>query len=309
MRILFLGAGATGGYFGGCLAKAGRPVTFLVRTQRAAVLARDGLVVESPKGNFTTPVTTVVQDQITAPYDAVVVSCKAYDLATAIAAIAPAVGPETLILPLLNGMSHLEALDTAFSKERVLGGTCHISVTLTPDGIIRHMSPFDALTLGPRVSSQDKRCKNLHSELALGGFETRYSDAVIEAMWEKWVLLATLAGMTCLMRANIGEIVAASGGAAQISAMLDECCAVASAAGHAPRDAAMRSTRTVLTDPASSMSASMRRDLERGSRIEAEHIIGDLVTRGAALGVATPLLAAAWTHVQAYQSRLSSTGA
>jgi len=308
MRILILGAGATGGYFGGMLARADADVTFLVRDKRAASLARDGLRIESAKGSFTTPVKTVTATNLTADYDAVILSCKAYDLDTAIEAIRPGVGAGTLVLPLLNGMSHIDALDAAFGAARVLGGTCHISVTMTDDGTIRHFSPFDALTLGARGAEQSARCTALHTELARGGFEARLSHAVIGAMWEKWVLLATLAGMTCLMRGNIGEIVATKYGAQQINAMLDECCAVASASGHAPRPESVAATRNVLTDPKSSMAASMLRDLQRASRIEADHIIGDLIARGALASIPTPLLATAYTHVQVYQNRLLASG-
>ena len=304
MRLLILGAGATGGYYGGRLAKADDDVTFLVRQARADALKRDGLRVESGKGDISIPVSTITRDAIAAPYDAILLSCKAYDLGAAIEALAPAVGAGTLILPLLNGMKHIDALDAAFGPERVLGGTCHISVTLTDDGVIRHFSPFDALTLGPRSAMQTERCRALHGILGRGGFEARYSDDVIRAMWEKWVLLATLAGMTCLMRGNIGEIVVTKGGAEQINQLLDECCATASAAGVAPRDESVAMTRTVLTDPSSTMSASMRRDLERGARIEADHILGDLLSRAVASGVPTPLLATAYRHVQVYQNRL-----
>jgi 2-dehydropantoate 2-reductase len=305
MKLLILGAGATGGYFGGRLARAGVDVTFLVRAPRAEMLARHGLKIDSSTGNFTTPVKTVTSSDLVQPYDAIILSCKAYDLATAIEAIRPAVGPDTLILPLLNGLKHLDALDAAFGKDRVLGGTCHISVTLSGDGTVLHLSPFDALTFGPRAAAQSAGCVRLNAELARGGFELRQSDDVVSAMWEKWVLLATLAGMTCLMRANIGEIVATDAGEAQISAMLDECCAIAAANGHKPRASVVFMTRATLTDPASAMSASMLRDLQHGSRIEADHIIGDLIARAPAKGVTAPLLRTAYSHLQAYQNRLT----
>lgn len=307
MRILILGAGATGGYYGGRLANAGADVTFLVRPKRAEILARDGLEIESPLGAVKTPVTTVTTGEIACPFDAVILSCKAYDLSSAIETIRPAVGPDTLILPLLNGMRHLEELDAAFGNNSVLGGTCHISVTLTETGVVRHMSPFDAMTLGPRTPSQAERSETLHAAISNCGFEARYSRDVTSAMWDKWVLLATLAGMTCLMRANIGEIVATRGGEGKISNMLDECCAIADVYGHKPKAPVIFLTRATLTDPKSAMSASMRRDLERGARIEADHIIGDLVARGAAAGVATPLLDTAYAHLQAYQNRLAAS--
>lgn len=306
MRILILGAGATGGYFGGRLAKAGVNVTFLVRERRREQLAHDGLTIESPLGDVATPVAAITRDQLRDTFDTVIVSAKAYDLAAAIETIRPAVGASTRVLPLLNGMRHLDDLDHAFGPERVLGGTCHISAVLEEDGRIRHLGSFASLTEGPRVPSQRVFSSRLHEELSRGGFEARRSDDVIGAMWEKWVLLATLAGSTCLMRASIGEIVRATGGAKFISDMLDECCTVATAGGHQPRSVATSIVRPTLTDPSSDISASMLRDMERGGRIEADHIIGDLIRRGRELGVETPLLEIAYVHLQAYQNRLKS---
>lgn len=305
MRILILGAGATGGYFGSLLANAGADVTFLVRPNRREQIARDGVRIESREGNVATAVKAITQDEITAPFDAVILSSKAYDLAGAIETVRPAVGEKTLIVPLLNGMRHLDDLDIAFGKSRVLGGTCHISVVLEPDGRIRHLSPFASLTIGPRLSAQEEDAKRLHGELARGGFDARYSDNVIGAMWEKWILLATLAGSTCLMRASIGEIVHV-GGKQFISSMLDECCAVAKASGYPPRPAAESGARATLTDPKSNISASMRRDIERGNRIEADHIVGDLIRRGHELGAQTPMLELAYIHLQAYQNQLQA---
>lgn len=305
MRILILGAGATGGYFGGKLAAAGVDVTFLVREKRAADLSRNGLRLESPNGNVQTPVTTVTQETLRADYDAIILSCKAYDLDSAIDAIRPSVGASTIVLPLLNGMRQLDALDKAFGAEKILGGTCHISATLTEDGVVRHFSPFDALTLGARHPNQKETCNRLFATLQIGGFETRLSENVIGAMWEKWVLLATLAGMTCVMRATIGEIVATQNGAAQISAMLDECCAIAKAYNYTPKPAAVELIRATLTDPTSKISSSMLRDMQRSGRIEADHIIDDLIARAYEASIATPLLKIAYTHLQIYQTVLN----
>ncbi|PPC85596.1 MAG: 2-dehydropantoate 2-reductase [Hyphomicrobium sp.] len=302
MRILILGAGATGGYFGGKLAASGGDVTFLVRERRAADLSRNGLRIESPNGNVQTPVKTVTQEALRTDYDAIILSCKAYDLVSAIDAIRQGVGPSTIVLPLLNGMRQLDALDKTFGAEKILGGTCHISAALTEDGIIRHFSPFDALTLGARHPNQKEACNRLFSTLQSGGFETRLSENVIGAMWEKWVLLATLAGMTCMMRATIGEIVATQNGAMQISAMLDECCAIAKAYNYTPKPAAVELIRATLTDSTSTISSSMLRDMQRDSRIEADHIVGDLIARADAASIATPSLKIAYTHLQVYQN-------
>src|SRR4030088_907936 len=131
MRILVVGAGAIGGYFGGRLLQAGRDVTFLVRPKRAAELADAGLVIKSPSGDATLKNPPAAQaDKLTEKFDVVLVSCKAFDLDDAIKSFAPAVGPQTSIIPLLNGMRHLEVLDGKFGRARVLGGLCAVAVTL-----------------------------------------------------------------------------------------------------------------------------------------------------------------------------------
>ena len=149
MRILVVGAGAVGGYFGGRLLEAGRDVTFLVRPRRAAELAKHGLTIRSPVGDFHRPSPpTVLQEDLAEPFDLILLSCKAFDLEGAITSFAKAVGPATAILPLLNGMRHIDRLTERFGPERVLGGQCAISVTLGPDGDIVHFNDWHALSFG-----------------------------------------------------------------------------------------------------------------------------------------------------------------
>lgn len=306
MKFLVLGAGATGGFFGGKLAHAGGDVAFLVRSKRKDQLDRGGLKISSADGELTTPVKAIVREELSGPYDVVLLTAKAYDLADAIETIRPAVGPRSQVLPVLNGMRHLDDLDAAFGKERVLGGTCHISASLDHDGTIRQLSPFASITQGAREASQQAASEEIHRQFERGGFEARHAEDVIAAMWEKWVLLATLAGSTCLMRASIGEIVATNAGAGFISAMIDECDRVAQAMGYPTRSSVLAATRGILTDPTSAMSGSMRRDMEAGRRVEADHIVGGLAARGRSANVATPLLDVAYAHLQAYQNRLAT---
>ena len=302
MRLLILGAGATGGYFGGRLAEAGRDVTFLVRPGRAEQLARDGLVVTSPLGDIRRPVRTVTGDALKPDYDAVILACKAYDLDDAIAAIAPAVGPETRIVPLLNGMRHLDRLDAAFGSGRVLGGLCAIAATLAADGAVKHLNKFHLLTFGDRTGERTPFCEALEKDLTGAGFDARFSTIILQEMWEKWVMLATLAAMTCLMRAGVGAILEAADGEALILEALDECTRVAAAAGYRPRDKHLERSRAMLTERGSGFAASMLRDIEAGGRIEADHVIGDLLARARALGVAAPLLRVALCHLQTYEA-------
>ncbi|MGF3021194.1 2-dehydropantoate 2-reductase [Methylobacterium aquaticum] len=306
MRVLVVGAGATGGYFGARLAAAGRDVTFLVRPARAARLGEGGLSVRSPLGDFRVDrPKTVTADTIPGPFDLVLLSCKAYDLAGALDDVAPAVGAGTVVLPILNGLAHLDALDARFGSERVLGGSCAIAATLSPEGEIVQMSDLHALTFGERDGTRAERIATIAAVMEGAGFTARRSEKILLEMWEKWVFLATLACGTCLMRAPIGDIVAAPGGRDLMLGLLDECRGIAAGAGHAPRDKFLESSRGTLTAAGSRFTASMLRDMERSARIEADHIVGDLLARGrhADPDGAWPHLAAAYTHLKAYESR------
>jgi len=302
VRLLVLGAGGIGGYFGGRLAKAGVDVTFLVRPGRAAALASNGLVVLSPLGDMRLPVTAGTS--VDGSFDAVLLACKAYDLADAVTAVAPAVGPDTVVLPLLNGLRHLDALDASFSRERVLGGLCHIGVTLTAAGEVQHLNRLQRFALGPRMPGQDSSCAALHSTLTAGGFGPVLSPAIMQDIWEKFVLLAAYAGITCLMRAPIGAIAATEEGAALAAELLEECAGVAAANGHPPRAEFLAETRAMLTQAGSTGAASMLRDIGRGGRTEGEHVLGDMLARSRAAGLSAPLLRIARAHVQAYEAAL-----
>ncbi|MGE8126193.1 2-dehydropantoate 2-reductase [Methylobacterium sp. NPDC080182] len=308
MRTLIVGAGATGGYFGARLAEAGADVTFLVRPARAAKLAADGLNVRSPLGDLHLPAPpTVTADRLAGAgrFDLILLSCKAYDLDSAVADLAPAVGPDTAILPVLNGMSHLDVLDAQFGTDRVLGGSCAIAATLAPDGAIRHMSELCSITYGERDGSRSARIEAVDALMRGLKFQPRLSDVILQEMWEKWVFLATLAGATTLMRAAVGDIVAAPEGTALISALHAECTSVAAASGYEPRAVVAERARAQLTAAGSTFTASMLRDIENRGRIEADHVIGDLIARGQRLApeVPFPLLAAVYTGLKAYEAR------
>ncbi|MCP1548821.1 MULTISPECIES: 2-dehydropantoate 2-reductase [Methylorubrum] len=306
MRILVVGAGATGGYFGARLVEAGRDVTFLVRPARAEKLAARGLSVRSPVGDIRIDAPkTVTADALAGagPFDLVLLSAKAYDLDSVVADVGPAIGADTAVLPILNGLRHLDVLDQAFGADRVLGGSCAIVATLTGDGEIRQMTDLHTLTYGERDGSRSERIGRIEAQMEGVRFQPRASDKILLEMWEKWVFLATLAGSTTLMRSALGDIVAAPGGRAFIEALHDECQAVAAANGNAAREKVFAGARKMLTAEGSAMTASMLRDIEGGARIEADHIIGDLIARGQSKGVETPVLARVLTHLKAYEHR------
>lgn len=306
MRVLVLGAGAIGGYFGCRLIEAGVDVAFLVRPARAARLSAEGLRVYSARGDFSGAVRAITE--VDGHYDLVILSCKAYDLDAAIDAIRPAVGPDTIVLPLLNGVRQLETLEAAFGSARVAGGVAHISVTLEGDGSIRQFGSLEKLTFGSRDASRPLPA-GIEALLRAIGPQVVRSDNILGAMWDKFAFIATLAGATCLMRSAVGEIVATEEGADLIRRLHAECLDVAARSGHASGDAAIAAARDILVAQRSPLKASMLRDLERGAKTECEHILGDLRARAADFGLDTPLLSAALAHLRVYEAaRTASHG-
>jgi 2-dehydropantoate 2-reductase len=307
MRILVVGAGAVGGYFGGRLIEAGCDVTFLVRPRRAAELAAGGLVIKSATGDFTEPSPpTVLSGDLDAPFDLILLSCKAYSLDDAISSFLPAVGPDTVILPLLNGMRHLDILDQRCGRAHVLGGQCQIATTLDHERRVVHLSQNHELSFGERDGAMSDRVRAIADQMHDAAFEVRASRQILLEMWEKWVFLSALAAATCLMRAAVGDIAKAPGGTHLVHDLLDESRAIAAASDFAPRDAFLERALDTLTAAGSSFTASMLRDIENHNPIEADHIIGDLIQRGERVGALPDkgsLLRLAYSHLKAYEAR------
>ncbi|TWB04764.1 2-dehydropantoate 2-reductase [Bradyrhizobium stylosanthis] len=301
MRVLVIGAGALGGYYGACLVRAGRDVTFLVRPARAGQLQRNGLQVASPHGDFAVEPKLVVAGDLREPFDVVLVGVKAYSLDDAMNQFAPAVGPNTMILPILNGLKHIDALIGRFGAARVLGGLANVSAGLDADGRVVQFMANQTIVFGETAGALSERALALEALLQVPGIDVRASEAIMQDMWEKFVQLSTLAGITCLMRASIGDILAVPNGEQSIFRLFAECCAVATASGFEPRAPFIEFDRKLFTTLDSPLKASMLRDIERGSITEAEHILGDIANRARALGIDTPLLDLARAHVAAYE--------
>lgn len=308
MRTLVLGAGGTGGYFGGRLAQSGANVTFLVREGRGRQLARDGLRIRSPLGDADLDVAYLAAHGLVArvarhPFDLVLLACKAYDLDSAIDAIAPAVGDRTAVLPILNGLLQYDTLDARFGASRAIGGLCFISVVKADDGTVQHLGTPASITFGERDPASDPaRLEAFAALCATAGIDHVASPHIARAQWIKFTFLCALAAATCTMRASIGVIVGASDGDAYVRALYAECVAVAEAQGQPiPADAQVKALGT-LTAADSDLKASMLRDLQAGQRVEAAHIVGDMLHRARASTLDAPLLLAAWVHLQAYES-------
>lgn len=302
MRIVVVGAGGIGGYFGGRLAAAGADVTFLVRSRRALQLTKDGLTIISPLGNLQLRVKTA--EQIDRPFDLIMLACKAYDLESAIQTIAPAVGGGSTVLPLLNGLRHLNLLDTRFPMAHVLGGLCHIGVTLTRDGKVEHLNSLQQLSLGHRSPKQQSASDAAYAALSCGGFSPSLSPSIIQDMWEKFIFLTSYAAITCMMRAPIGAIARTGDGASIATQLLDECAAVAIASGFSPRSQFIAESGRSLTDNTSTGTSSMLRDIQRRARTEHDHILGDMLARASSLGISTPALRIAGAVLKVYETTL-----
>lgn len=303
MRILVLGAGGTGGYFGGRLAAAGADVTFLVRERRLTQLQRDGLRIESPLGDATVPVRAVPRPEPSRRYDLVLLTCKAYDLADAMASIGAAMEGGAAVLPILNGIAHLQRLNERFGAGHVLGGTAKIQATLGPDGVIRHLNDWCSLTFGEQDGAGTARCRALLDAFAGTGVDARLSGDIRRELWLKLVHLATVAALTVVLRANVGEIVRTPEGGALFQRLLDLHAGIAAREGFPPDEAFLASYRALFSDPASTYEASLLRDLEQGRPIEGDHILGFMLERCRAHGLPDEILSLAWTHARAYEQR------
>jgi 2-dehydropantoate 2-reductase len=311
MRILVVGAGATGGFFGGRLAQIGRDVTFLVRPRRAQQL-RDGLHIVSPLGDATIQPQLITADELRAKpqtFDLIILATKAYSLETAIEDLAPAVGPETTILPILNGMRQLDLLDARFGAGRVIGGTCRINSDVDADGRILQLSKLGDITFGERSGERTPRIARINVQLTGALFDILLSPDVLAAMWHKWYILASLNIICVLPQGNVGEVVAVPHGLAFANAAIDECIAIATANGYPPPATLIESDRKRVTLPGSDLTSSMYRDMKKNAPVEADHVIGDLLARGEAHNISTPLLRATFVQLKVYEAQRPSATA
>jgi 2-dehydropantoate 2-reductase len=309
MRILVAGAGATGGYFGGRLAQAGRDVTFLVRPGRAARLRQDGLRIVSPHGDVTLTPKLLVTGEDTAPFDVVILAVKAYALEQALTDLRPAVGPDTMIVPFLNGMRHIDRLIDRFGDAPVLGGVCVVATSVDAQGRIVQLNDAQDIAYGERSGRVSPRIQALDAALRGAGFGARPSETILQEMWEKWVMLAAAGAATCLLRGTVGEIEAVPDGAALTLEILHEVASVAAESGYRPRDPMMSRATSMLTAKGSAFAPSMYRDLTLLAPVEVEQILGDLLDRARGFGLTTPYLRAAVAQLRIYQNRVGQGNA
>lgn len=306
LRLLVVGAGAVGGYFGGRLVQAGRDVTFLVRPNRAKQIETEGLEIISPQhGDLTVQPKTVTSTQIASAYDLVLLSVKSYGLQAAMDDFAPAVGSQTAIVPVLNGMRHIDTLTQRFGKGPVLGGVCVVASEVDPQGRIVQLADFQSLNYGELDSKKTPRVEAVHDFFSGAGFETAISEDILRDMWEKWVWLATLGAITCLLHGNIGEVASIPGGVELSLSALQECAAISGACGYPISDASLADKRRQLSAPDSTLTSSMYRDLQKHAQVEVDTILGSLIERGRKHGVRAPILETAFVSLSIYARGLA----
>lgn len=306
MKILVVGAGATGGYFGALLARAGRDVTFLVRPRRAAALRERGLRLTGAGEDEVLTPRLITADEITEPYDLVLLSVKSTALEQAVEDLAPAVGPDTAIVPLLNGIRHLDVLNARFGKEPVLGGVAKVITTLNDEGDIVRLALLAVLALGEQDGGASARTEEIRAVLAGAGIDASVSPDILASMWHKWVFITTLSTVTCLLRGEVGDVNAVPGGSGIGPAVLAEGAAVSAAAGFPVPESEQALTASLVTQTPSTFASSMYRDVVSGFPTEVEHIFGDLTARARALSVPTPLLDLATLHLRVHQHRVGA---
>jgi len=302
MKILVVGAGAVGGYFGGRLAQAGRDVTFLVRSKRAEQIRAQGLrILSRYHGDFTVRPKTITAAQIVTPYDIIFLSVKSYALAVAIDDFAAAVGPRSVIIPVLNGMHHIDVLKNRFGETAVMGGVCYVATEIDSQGRVIQLADFQSLIYGGLDGKKTSRLEAVHQVFQGAGFNSAISGDILLEMWQKWVFLASVGAITCLLDGNIGEIVAVPGGADLSLSAFRECAAIAGACGYTLSETFLAEKSAQLTAPGSPFTSSMYRDLKEQAPVEVDSILGDLIERGRKHGVSAPILQAAFVRLTIHQ--------
>jgi 2-dehydropantoate 2-reductase len=305
MRTLIVGAGATGGFFGTRLIQGGRDATFLVRPHRAEQLS-EGLRVYGPGYDETIPVRAVTARELDGPYDLVLLMTKAWALDAALEDIVPAIGPDTTILPLLNGLAHLQRVNDRFGRDSVLGGIVRVVTTVTPEGAVFQLKPHATMIFGEQDRQRTERVTRIQQELAVPGYDLVLEEDILAAMWHKWAFIVAGGTTTCLMRGTIGAILATPGGKEFILDVIDQTERVAAAAGYPVSEDAHAASLEMFTEPGSVFTSSLYRDLTAGFSHEGEHLLGQFVATAERYGVEVPLTRLALAHVRVHDQILTA---
>lgn len=304
MKILVVGAGAIGGYFGGRLLEKGEDVTFLVRERRKRQLEETGLNIESINGDVRLMPKLITKEEHTEEFDIVLVSTKSYQLQAAIDDLRPFVKEGTMVLPLLNGIAHIDALVEAFGEEAVLGGLCFIESTLDEKGIIVQASSMNQLVYGERNGKKSERINRLKEVFEGTKADIVLSSNINQEMWHKYFFITAMSGITSMMASPIGPIRELETGQRTIAAFMEELAAIMKRIGAPIKDNIVEEQLAKLNMMAHGMKTSMQRDMEKAQPIEADHLQGYLWKKGKEAKVETPILETIYTKLLLYQKKL-----
>lgn len=289
MKIAFIGIGALGGYFGARLAKAGNDVSFIARGAMIEALRKNGLRVESPLGNFALPKVQATSDPASVGHvDAVFVTTKAWQVTEAAQQIGSMVGPETVVVPLQNGVEAYDQLAGVLGPEHVLGGMCHVIAMVIAPGVVRHMGINPAITLGEWNNARTPRLDRLVECLRAAGLETRVPENIQVALWEKFEFIASFGGVGGVTRAPIGVMRRVPETRSLLERALREIVGLARAGGILVPDESVASTLKLMDSLPPDGTASMQRDLIAGRPSELEAQSGAVVRLGRARDFPTP---------------------
>lgn len=290
MKIVIFGTGGVGGYYGGRLAQQGADVTFLARGAHLAAICESGLRVESVDGDFTIhPAQATDSADSIGEADLVILATKAWQLDEAISEMKPLIGKETVILPLLNGMEHMQRLFDVFSAEHVIGGLCRISVFIAAPGVIRHVGVKPYIAYGEWDNTRSERIQRIHTLFnSISGIVAENPADIQQAMWEKFIFITGTSGVGAYARTPLGEYRADPKHRALLIDAFNETAAVARAMGVLIDDNFVNETVQRLDLAPAGMMASMQKDMMAGRPSELNEQIGAVVRMGRAAGVPTP---------------------
>ncbi|MDF2038194.1 ketopantoate reductase family protein [Cytobacillus oceanisediminis] len=302
MRILVVGAGAIGGYFGGRLLEKGEDVTFLVRENRKEQLEKYGLLAESVHGDMKFPEPKTIQAGEKADaFDVILLSTKAYHLEGAIEDIHPYTADKTLILPLLNGIAHIDELTAAFGEENVLGGLCFIETTLGENGKVIQTSPVHDFVFGERSGEKTERILKLQEAFSGTKANFRLSENIEQEMWHKYLFISTLSGVTSLFRSPIGPIRDQTFGLSSVKEVLREASAIMRGLDAPLADGIEDAQVQKIKEMGYEMKSSLQRDMEKQQAIEADHFFGYLLKKAALLDLDAPVIGAIYANLKVYE--------
>ena len=304
MKILVLGIGGIGGFFGGYLSEIGADVTFLVRPKRQKLLTNNGLNIISSLGNLTLKPKMVLAEELTPIYDIIIITCKTYDLDQAISDLKLCKG-KGLIIPLLNGVTHMKKLDKEYGCSNVMGGVAHISSTVNKNGTIEHFSDFRKLTFGDRSLINNEAINSFYQICKKTKFDVILSDNINLDLWKKWVFIATVAGATTLFNTSLGQISKQTYGKQLIIDLFEECKAIGEMNGYVFDKLEADNIIKNITADGSLIKASMQRDVEKKSFTEHEEIFGDLISAGNKKHINYPILSSCFVNMKIYNETIN----